>query len=107
MRTPPRPLALLAVAVLLPGTALLAAGSAASSPGRTVPACAALDRLRIPASVMSLPTTGGRVTAATTTSAVVSGQTIEYCQVDADLHPVDPAAPAIKMRVALPHGWNR
>jgi feruloyl esterase len=63
--------------------------------------------MTIPASVISLPTTGGRVRAATVTTTVVSGQTIEHCQVDADLYPVDPSAPAIKMRVALPNGWNR
>ncbi|WP_460443015.1 tannase/feruloyl esterase family alpha/beta hydrolase [Amycolatopsis stemonae] len=51
---------------------------------------------------MSLPTTGGRVTAAT----VTTGTAGTYCQVDADLFPVDPAAPAIKMRLALPVAWN-
>jgi hypothetical protein len=73
----------------------------------TTPACAELAQLRIPASVMSLPTTGGRVTSASVTTSVIGGETITYCQVDADLFPVDPAAPAIKMRAALPHGWNR
>ncbi|WP_410672337.1 tannase/feruloyl esterase family alpha/beta hydrolase [Amycolatopsis sp. cmx-4-68] len=56
---------------------------------------------------MSLPTTGGRVTSAAVVPGVVSGKTVQYCQVDADLFPVDPAAPAIKMRVALPRDWNR
>ena len=56
---------------------------------------------------MSLPTTGGRVTSASVMTSVISGETITYCQVDADIFPVDPAAPAIRMRVALPHGWNR
>ncbi|WP_431873347.1 tannase/feruloyl esterase family alpha/beta hydrolase [Amycolatopsis sacchari] len=55
---------------------------------------------------MSLPTTGGRVEAVSVKTSVVSGQTVQYCQVDADLFPVDPAAPHIKMRVALPYGWN-
>ncbi|MET9002019.1 tannase/feruloyl esterase family alpha/beta hydrolase [Amycolatopsis sp. NPDC004169] len=62
--------------------------------------CAGLAGLRIPASVMSLPTSGGLVTAA---SVVEPG---DYCRVDADLHPVDPAAPSIKLRVALPRAWN-
>ncbi|HEX6341944.1 tannase/feruloyl esterase family alpha/beta hydrolase [Umezawaea sp.] len=56
---------------------------------------------------MSLPTSGGVVRSAVTRTAVVSGETIEYCQVDADILPVDPAAPAIKARVALPRDWNR
>ncbi|WP_072478204.1 tannase/feruloyl esterase family alpha/beta hydrolase [Amycolatopsis australiensis] len=85
---------LVASAATLAGT-----GPAAAA---TAPACAALDRLTIPASVMSLPTTGGRVT-----SAALQRGVTEYCQVDADLYPVDPAAPAIKMRVALPTAWNR
>jgi hypothetical protein len=88
--------------VLLAAAALPFAGSAAASP-----ACAGLARLRIPASVMSLPTTGGRVVSASDKTNVVSGRTIRYCQVDADLFPVDPAAPGIKMRVALPAAWNR
>ncbi|MEU4522085.1 tannase/feruloyl esterase family alpha/beta hydrolase [Amycolatopsis sp. NPDC024027] len=74
-----------------------APGAAAAAPA--APDCAGLTGLRIPASVMSLPTTGGLVTAAS----VVPG---EYCRVDAELHPVDPAAPAIKLRVALPLAWN-
>ncbi|RSM82019.1 tannase/feruloyl esterase family alpha/beta hydrolase [Kibdelosporangium aridum] len=63
--------------------------------------------MTIPAPVMSLPTTGGRVTSASVMTSVVSGQTIEYCLLGADIFPVDPSAPAIKMRAALPHGWNR
>ncbi|WUD28238.1 tannase/feruloyl esterase family alpha/beta hydrolase [Lentzea sp. NBC_00516] len=94
-------LALLSTALLLPGMAFLG-----TAPAGATTACADLFQVKIPASVISLPTTGGRVTAAAVTSSVVSGQTIEYCQVDADLYPVDRSAPAIKTRVALPHGWN-
>jgi feruloyl esterase len=87
--------------MLLAATAVAGPASATTTPG-----CGALSGLKIPASVMSLPTTGGRVTAAATTTAVLGGKTIQYCQVDADLYPVDPAAPAIKMRVDLPSAWN-
>jgi hypothetical protein len=73
----------------------------------TVPGCAGLDQMKIPASAMSLPTKGGRVEAASVMTSVVSGETIEYCQVDADIFPVDPSAPDIKMRVDLPYGWSR
>lgn len=98
-----RRLAALTATVLLAGT-VFGAGPATAT---TVPDCTGLAQLRIPASVMSLPTTGGRVTSASVMTSVISGETITYCQVDADISPVDPAAPAIKLRVALPHGWNR
>ena len=95
----------LAVPVLLVLAATALAGPAAATPA-TAPGCAGLAQLKIPASVISLPTTGGRVTSAVDTTGVVGGKTIRFCQVDADLFPVDPAAPAIKMRVDLPAGWN-
>ncbi|WP_307135332.1 tannase/feruloyl esterase family alpha/beta hydrolase [Streptomyces aurantiacus] len=38
---------------------------------------------------------------------LVSGETIKYCQVDAEIRPVDPAAPDIRMRIDLPYDWNR
>ncbi|MFD4637536.1 tannase/feruloyl esterase family alpha/beta hydrolase [Lentzea sp. NPDC058436] len=95
------------LAVAATGVLLLGAGPALATAPTTVPECASLNQVRIPASAISLPTTGGRVTAAATTSSVVSGRTVEHCQVDADLYPVDRSAPAIKMRISLPHGWNR
>jgi hypothetical protein len=90
---------------LLAGTIFGTQPATATTP--TTPECAELAQLRIPASVMSLPTTGGRVTSTSVVTSVLSGETITYCQVDADIFPVDPSAPHIKMRVALPHGWNR
>ncbi|MGW6442146.1 tannase/feruloyl esterase family alpha/beta hydrolase [Lentzea sp. NPDC055074] len=96
-------LAVLATSVLLLGVD----PASATTPPRSVPSCASLAQLVIPASVIGLPTTGGRVQAAAVVTSVVSGQAIEHCQVDADLYPVDRSAPAIKMRVSLPHGWNR
>ena len=86
-------------------------GTATASAGRdhptTVPGCARLNQLEIPASAMSLPTRGGRVASASVRTAVVSGETVTYCQVDADISPVDPSAPDIRMRVDLPQHWNR
>jgi pimeloyl-ACP methyl ester carboxylesterase len=81
--------------------------SAEAGSWTTVPGCAGLDRMKIPASVMSLPTNGGRVESASVMTSLVSGQMIQYCQVEADIFPVDPAAPDIKMRVDLPYGWSR
>jgi feruloyl esterase len=95
----------LTVAVLAAATGLLGSQPATATTS-TTPACAALDHMKIPASVMSLPTTGGLVESTSDTAGVVSGRTIEYCQVDADLFPVDPTAPDIKMSVDLPYGWN-
>ncbi|MFC9082797.1 tannase/feruloyl esterase family alpha/beta hydrolase [Streptomyces sp. NPDC057062] len=105
---------MLTALVLLAGaTRLLGAGPAGATTlavadhSTTVPRCAGLNQAEIPASVMSLPTRGGRVTSASVMSSVVSGKTVEYCQVDADILPVDPSAPHIKMRVDLPYDWNR
>lgn len=81
----------------------LAAGPAEAN----TPACARLEQVRIPSGVMSLPTTGGRVTSASVMTSVVGGETVRYCQVDADIFPADPSAPDIKMRVDLPYDWNR
>ena len=98
-----------AAMVLLAGVAQILGAGPAAAVGRSaaVPACAGLDQMTFPASVMSLPTTGGRVESAAVKTGVVSGEKIEYCQVDADIFPVDPSAPDIKMRVDLPYDWNR
>jgi hypothetical protein len=71
--------------------------------------CAALAGLDIPARVVGLPTTGGEVTGTALVAPSGSGVTAigEYCRVDAALHPVDPAAPDIRMQVALPTTWNQ
>src|SRR4051794_14120545 len=109
-----RRLAVVATVALLAGATQFLGISAATATtstdaghATTVPGCAGLARMSIPASVMSLPTTGGRVASTSVMTSVVSGETIEYCQVDADIFPVDPSAPDIRMRVALPYGWNR
>jgi Tannase and feruloyl esterase len=86
-----------------PATATASGGAGRSA---AVPRCAGLDQTQIPASVMSLPTTGGRVESASVMTGVVSGVTIEYCQVEADIFPVDPSAPPVRMRVDLPYDWN-
>lgn len=71
--------------------------------------CGDLRGLRLPASVIGLPTTGGEVSAANTITPTSSGTsaTGTYCRVDAVLHPVDPQAPDITLRVALPQQWNK
>lgn len=89
---------------LMGTTSALPAAHAAPAPG----SCAALPGRTIPASVIGLPTTGGEVTAATPVAATGTGATATgaYCRVDASLHPVDPGAPDIHLRAALPVRWN-
>jgi hypothetical protein len=71
------------------------------------PRCATLAGTEIPASAISLPTNGGRVESASPTTQVVSGRSIEYCDVSAALRPKDPSAPDIKLRIGMPVDWNR
>ncbi|MFJ8794342.1 tannase/feruloyl esterase family alpha/beta hydrolase [Streptomyces sp. NPDC102462] len=70
--------------------------------------CAELEGVKIPAAAIGMPTTGAEVTSARTVGASGDGPTAigSYCQVDAAIHPVDPSAPDIEMRVALPDQWN-
>jgi hypothetical protein len=71
------------------------------------PRCATLAGTEIPASAISLPTNGGRVESASPTTQVVSGRSIEYCDVSAALRPKDPSAPDIRLRIGMPVDWNR
>lgn len=70
--------------------------------------CAQLAGKTIPASAIALPTTGGAVTSATLVAASGTGAAAvpEHCLVSASISPVDPAAPKILLRVALPTNWN-
>ena len=70
--------------------------------------CAAMSAVQLPAAAIGLPTTGARVTGSTPVGA--SGtrpRTVgAYCRVTAEIDPVDPAAPPIKLEVNLPEAWN-
>lgn len=88
-----------AAVVLAPPPSVAAAG--------TTPRCTELAGGEIPASAISLPTKGGRVESASLVTQVVSGETVEYCRVDAALLPVDRSAPNIKLRIGMPVDWNR
>ncbi|MGV9881054.1 tannase/feruloyl esterase family alpha/beta hydrolase [Streptomyces sp. NPDC003006] len=95
----------------LVSSTLLPPAHAARTPAhaaRTPADCGSLRGLKIPASVMGLPTTGGEVSAANAIAPTGSGTsaTGAYCRVEAVIHPVDPQAPDIKLRVALPQQWN-
>src|SRR5580765_2954377 len=71
--------------------------------------CADLVGMAIPASAIGLPTTGGAVTSAAVVPAAGAGAALvaEYCRVNARISPVDPSAPNILFRVALPTAWNQ
>jgi feruloyl esterase len=71
-------------------------------------ACQRLAGLAIPASAIQLPTTGGVVISATLAAASGTGGAAlpEHCLVAARISPVDPSAPPILFRVALPTVWN-
>ncbi|GAA2974668.1 tannase/feruloyl esterase family alpha/beta hydrolase [Streptomyces enissocaesilis] len=92
------------VCVLASGT-LLSPALAVQPPAD----CGSLRGLRLPASVIGLPTTGGEVSEANTVAPTGSGTsaTGAYCRVEAVIHPVDPRAPDITLRVALPQQWNK
>ena len=111
-RTHPSIAAAIGGVLALTGGLLVAAGpvtatGATNPPPPAAATCGDLVGKRIPAGAMSLPTRGGRVTAAAQETAVLDQVVVEFCQVDATLFSVDRSAPDIKMRVDLPNAWNR
>lgn len=94
----------------VPHAAIAAALALAAAPAaaQAQSDCAALASLAIPASAIGLPTSGVRITAATPMPAAGTAPKAvgPFCRVTADILPVDPKAPAIKMEVNLPADWN-
>jgi carboxylesterase type B len=80
----------------------------APTPGPTPLTCAQLAGAAIPASAIGLPTRGGTVSTAVVVAASGTGARVipEHCLVTATIAPVDTAADAITLRVALPTVWN-
>ncbi|MCF6754734.1 tannase/feruloyl esterase family alpha/beta hydrolase [Pseudomonas stutzeri] len=70
--------------------------------------CATLLGSEIPAEAIGLPTRGAQVVAANAVAAGGSApQTFgAYCDISAEIRPIDRAAPPIRMRLALPEQWN-
>src|SRR5688500_6775328 len=95
------PARLLVVTALVGASAILGPAPTVAA-GNAVPRCAELAGTQVPASVITLPTRGGRVVSATVANQVVSGKTIEYCNVQAALSPIDPSAPDIRLRIGMP-----
>lgn len=71
-------------------------------------ACAEMLTVSIPSTAIGLPSGGGKVTEAVVVPAAGSNAsaTPAYCRVTGTLAPVNPQAPAITFRVALPVAWN-
>lgn len=110
---------LLTLAVLLAGCGAAGEGTIASVtvPATTiasvpVPAatksCPELNGFAIPATSIGLPTNGATVTSSEAVAASGTGSTAvgQYCLVSGSIRPVDPNAPEIRFRVALPRDWN-
>ena len=97
--------------LLASAAALLLMGGCATTdpvPPSAPTACAGLNGLALNTRAVGLPTTGAMVTSAAVIPAAGTGvaAVAEYCKVLADIHPVDPAAPKIKLQVNLPSNWN-
>lgn len=71
-------------------------------------ACADLATMVIAADRISLPTSGARVTESRLVAASGTGAALrpEHCLVSGAIAPVDPTAPSIMFRLALPAAWN-
>jgi len=95
------------VAVCMTAVVLAACGGGQDQAAAPVP-CEQLAGLSIPAERIGLPTSGGVVTEAVVVAAAGEGAAAlpEHCRVTAAIAPVDPAAPSIMFRVAMPTEWN-
>ncbi|RKP53497.1 tannase/feruloyl esterase family alpha/beta hydrolase [Pararobbsia silviterrae] len=106
---------LVVAALLLPGCAALhpdttaRSGDGASNANNANGlACAQLVGLQIPSSAIGLPTSGAVVTTAAHVDPSGEGSKAvpAHCAVTASIAPHDPAAPAVKLKIALPDAWN-
>ncbi|MEO7707294.1 MAG: tannase/feruloyl esterase family alpha/beta hydrolase [Caldimonas sp.] len=90
-------------------TLILMAGAAPAAIAQTPASCEALAGMAIPASAIALPTLGGSVLNATVVPAAGAGAAFvaEHCRVNGRISPLDPSAPNILFRVALPTHWNQ
>lgn len=96
------------IPVFIVAVGLLAACGGSGGGAAAQVGCGDLAGLAIPASAIALPTTGATITSATVVAAAGAGAAAvpEHCLVSGSISPVDPAAPKILFRVALPTEWN-
>ncbi len=88
---------------------LVVAGCSSSDDAPVAKSCEQLGGMTVAAASIGLPTSGATVTSASVVAAAGGGATAlsEYCKVTAEIAPVDPAAPKIKLQVDLPTNWNQ
>lgn len=70
--------------------------------------CVEMAGETISADSIGLPTSGAKVTEARIVTAFGSGATSrpEHCLLSGEIAPVDPSAPSIRFRIAMPTAWN-
>ena len=89
--------------------AVSASGAASAAKSAQAPLrCEQLAGMTIPAGAIALPTSGARVVEAVLVPAASAGMAAlpEYCKVTGAIAPIDPNAPSIMFRVAMPTVWN-
>lgn len=98
---------LLALSSCAPLMAACGGGDAAPAPPAAL-TCQQMADMTIPAASIGPATTGGKVTEAIVIAAAGTDAAAipEYCRVTGTISPVDPGAPNIIFRVALPTVWN-
>lgn len=97
------------LALLLAATACGQFSDQRTPLARAIPVpCEALAGRTLNADQISLPTSGARVTDARIVAASESGAPTrpEHCLLSGVIAPVDPSAPSIHFRIAMPVAWN-
>ena len=99
------------IATLIATAAVTMLTACATDPGAPVAApmtCDQLATMKVGSAAIGLPTSGAAVTSASVVPAAGVGPAAigEYCRVTAEIAPVDPKAPRIKLQVDLPSAWN-
>ena len=96
--------------LLILASSLAAIGTLAGCATQQEPptACTGLLNTQIPASAIGLPTTGAMVTATELIPATGTGTAAvgAYCKLSADIYPIDPKAPKIKLTLNLPANYK-
>lgn len=99
----------LAIALMMPALGCKQIGDIGASHSAPSPvACADLVGVTVPPDQIGLPTSGARVTESRVITASGSGPTLrpEHCLLTGEIAPIDPEAPPIRFRLALPATWN-
>ena len=95
--------------VMIASTLVIAGCNGSDDDAPVARSCEQLGGMTVAASSIGLPTSGATVSSAVVVAASGSGVAAlpEYCKVMAEVAPVDPAAPKIKLQIDLPTNWNQ